>query len=37
MNIDFSLINDLLLFGGSFALITPFIMAFLNAKCKKII
>ena len=36
MNIDLSLINDIILFGGSFALITPFIIAFINAKCKKI-
>lgn len=36
MHIDLSLINDLLIFGGSFVLITPFIVAFINATCKKI-
>lgn len=36
MNIDFSLINDIILFGGSFALILPFAVAFINATCKKI-
>lgn len=36
MQIDLSLINDIILFGGSLYLITPFVIAFINSITKKI-